>query len=541
MPEPHPIDPYDSMSALPPSAVFRRPTFRRSALFIRLALIGVAGGVGALACGGCGLVARAFEGGAEDDRSLLVEETRGSVPISSAELDELTRAFADRYVGLLSSTCDRLKKDNPDLVQRREAQVLLADCAANVYDIASNPDPFTRMLDLIVVTTLVSQVWIDDNRVAEVFPTRQEVLVRALHHGRQEAWALAAQVLRPDQLDLLDYLLWDWRQRNRDLVRASFVRFSAFAGGRAKSAGAEVGASSGLSVVELLGVGDLFSSVGEAGRAVNEARQFSERMFYLLKREPTLLRWQAAALRDGTLATPAVGMAFADVHRLTDQIEQLPLNVKAEREAILADFDRRIDRTDESVTNLRRALSQASELVTSLEPASVALNEMLKTANVLVARFESSDGETPSQPSRPFDIREYQEALEELATTAGKMNELLASSHELLGSSEWDRRIQEVSQAADGRMRVAAEHSQSLMNQFLWRTYVALGVFSAMLVLCLVFSFMLMWRLRIVVVNAAEPPREATAGVRRETRPPIDTRDTARDTAHDTGEGKVSE
>jgi hypothetical protein len=79
------------------------------------------------------------------------------------------------------------------------------------------------------------------------------------------------------------------------------------------------------------------------------------------------------------------------------------------------------------------------------------------------------------------------------------------------------------------------------MNQFLWRTYVALGVFSAMLVLCLVFSFMLMWRLRIVVVNAAEPPREATGGVGRETRPPIGTRDTVRDTARDTGGEEVSE
>ena len=68
----------------------------------------------------------------------------GGAPITAAELDELTRAFADRYVGLLASTCDAIKKDNPDPVQRREAQVLLVDCATNVYDIASNADAFTR-------------------------------------------------------------------------------------------------------------------------------------------------------------------------------------------------------------------------------------------------------------------------------------------------------------------------------------------------------------------------------------------------------------
>jgi hypothetical protein len=146
--------------------------------------------------------------------------------IAPANLDELTRAFADRYVGLLSSTCDALKKDNPDPVQRRESQELMLNCATNVYDIASNADAFTRMLDLVVVTTLVSQVWIDDDRAGEVFGGRAAVLVRALHHGRVEAWELAAQVLRPDQLDLLDYLIWDWRRHNPDMVRASFVRFS---------------------------------------------------------------------------------------------------------------------------------------------------------------------------------------------------------------------------------------------------------------------------------------------------------------------------
>jgi hypothetical protein len=65
-------------------------------------------------------------------------------PVTPAELDELTRAFADRYVGLLSSTCDAIKKDNPDAVQRREAQELMLNCAANAYDIASNADAYTR-------------------------------------------------------------------------------------------------------------------------------------------------------------------------------------------------------------------------------------------------------------------------------------------------------------------------------------------------------------------------------------------------------------
>ena len=519
MPKPGLINPQNPLNEPAQNDVARRVTFGRKAIFMRVGLMVAGCGIAALVCSGCGLLTNVLGSGPANDTPSGIGVTDGGPPINSAELDELTHAFADRYVGLLSSTCDALKRDNPDLVQRREAQVLLADCATNVYDIASNPDAFTRMLDLVVVTTLVSQVWIDDNRVEEIFPEREEVLVRALHHGRLEAWALANQVLRPDQLDLLDYLLWDWRRHNSDMVCVSFVRFSSFSRGRGKYANAVVAAPDWFSVVGMLGIGDLFSSVGETGRAVDEARLLSERIFYLLKRAPTLLRWQAEALQDGMLATPEVARALTDMHRLTDQAEQLPKNVAAERQAILAAIDDHMNRADATVANMRAVLSEANGLVTSLEPTSMSLNEMLKTTDALVARFDSPDEGHATQPSRPFDIREYMDAVKELALTAEEVNNLIESSNELLGSSEWDRRIQQVSESTDGRLKMAAEQSRLLVDDFFRRIYVALVVLCAMLILCLVLAFLLMWRLRIVAGNAGKPRQGSDDEAGHEIRP----------------------
>src|SRR5688572_14819910 len=105
--------------------------------------------IAASAVGGCKALGLHSSGDASADFGGL----NGGPKIELTELDELTRAFADRYVGLLASTCDALKKDNPDPVQRREAQALMLDCGTNVYDIASNADAYTRLLDLVVVTT----------------------------------------------------------------------------------------------------------------------------------------------------------------------------------------------------------------------------------------------------------------------------------------------------------------------------------------------------------------------------------------------------
>ena len=410
-------------------------------------------------CGGCATPTR----NPVKDEPQQISETDSNQPIRLAELDELTRAFADRYVGLLYSVCDALKKDNPDPVQRREAQVLMVDCATNIYDIASNADAFTRMLDLVVVTTLVSQVWIDDDRVAEVFAGREELLIRALHHGRVEAWALAAQVLRPDQIDLLDYLLWDWRRHNPDMVRVSFVRFSNFAIGRGKSANSEV-----------LAAGGFYANVGRQGQSIDEARLLAERMFYMLKREPTLLRWQVDTLK----------------------------------EDIFNALDDRIKQADATVANVRAVVSEANELVTSLGPTSKSLNEMLKTADSVFARFEAWDRWSVDLPGyRKFDIREYTEGLKELAVAVGKMNDMLKSSNELLGSPEWDRRIQQVSQSADERMKMAAEQSQRVVHDAFRRVYMAIGILFAMFILGLVAVFLVIRRLRIVAGNASDAGR----------------------------------
>lgn len=423
----------------------------------------------------------------------------GDGKITPAELDELTRAFADRYVGLLSSTCDALKKGNSDPIQRREAQELLLNCATNVYDIASNADAFTRMLDLVVVTTLVSQVWIDDDRAGDIFGERGEVLVRALHHGRVEAWALAAQVLRPDQLELLDYTMWDWRQHNPDMVHMPFVRFSNFAIGRGKSATAEV-----------LAAGGFFGSVGKAGRSVDEARLLSERMFWQLKREGTLLRWQLEAAKDDIVATPEISTYARDVTRLTDQVEQLPRTVATERKAILTAFDERTKSIDATINRVRDTLTEAHGTATSAAAAGTSLNEMLMRASALFGQRDilnptSIPSTQPlllaspsSEASRPFDVREYTQGVKELASAIDQMNLMLKSSDELLASPQWDNRIRQLGDSADGRIRVAAQQSQIVTDRMFLRLYLAVGLFFALLILYQLFAYVLARRLKVL-------------------------------------------
>ncbi len=430
-----------------------------------------------LMSGGCATLQR----NATEEPSRRLDGAEAGERVTSAELDQLTRGFADRYVGLLYSVCDALKEDNPDPEQRRAAQMLLVDNATNVYDIASNADAFTRVLDLVVVTTLVSQEWDVDGRAVAVFGERGQALADALSQARAETRLLAARVLSAEQLDIFESLLQDWREENPKVFRASFVRFSNFAIGRGKSAAAQVLEARGL-----------FEEIGEAAQSVDEARLLAERTFYRLKRESTLLRWQAAAMKLDLVATPELNTALADMHSVTDQIEQLPANIATERQAILSGLDDRLQRGDATIANLRAAIEEADTFVALLKPASESFHEMLTTADTLFARFAASTRSKTGKEGHAFDIREYEQTAKDVTLAVEEMNELLTTAEHLLGLSDLKYGMQKVNDSVDGRIMTVADQSQVLMNAFFWRACALLGVLFTMLILYRIISLLLM-------------------------------------------------
>ena len=432
----------------------------------------------ALLCGGC-----ATWSTSETPRRIAGAEEGHT--ITSAELDELSRAFTDRFVGLLYSVTEALKHDNHDPQQRRSAQMLLLDSATNVYDIASNADAFTRVLDLLVVTSLLHQLWADEGRALEVFGERGEALVRATSHANVEARLLAARVLSDEQLALVDVLLRDWRQDNPDMVRVSFVRFSNFAIGRGMSAASNV----------LAARGTLFSDIGRTGQAIDEARLMGERMFYRLKREATLLRWQAEAIKDDLIATPGLATALADLHRVADQFEKLPAHVAAERQATLDALHDSLQDVDATIASVRAAFTEAHPLLDALQTTAAALDDMFRTADGAIARLgppDRTDGDTEADPP---DIRDYTAAALQLTTAAERINETFTSLNALLSSPEWAGRIQEVNELADGRIVMVADQSRGVLNALFWRACALLGVLLAMLVLYRLICLMLSRRL----------------------------------------------
>ena len=390
-------------------------------------------------------------------------------------LREKTKGFADGYVTLVGSACNRIIENNESIEQRRWAMRIRSLSATAIYDIATNPDPFTQLVDLVVVVSLQNSVWVDDARADDYFEDRADYLVLALRSAREEIWEIAEQTFSSEQLAVLDSLIWSWRQANPDVEFVSLVRFSDFADSRGKSVVTEAGAS--LSP---------FGTIDRVANEAKQARELAERMFYVAKRSPILLEWQIEQAQTELLAQPEIyrllenqDTIVAAIDRISTRVDEVPAIISGEREAIMAALDERTGELKRIATlyqdllekgrllnsEVNQTIASSTELVEAASMTATAIERTAIVADRLVGRFKpeaaaageagpapsdagaSGDGESSSEEG--FRIEDYTEAIRELNLALQEANRLLTAADGIVADERLGRAMSRIEKSAD--------------------------------------------------------------------------------------------
>lgn len=385
--------------------------------------------------------------------------------ITMAELDGLTKAYADRYMTLIVAACDDISRANPSLEQRRMANLFKTASVTAIYDVATNPDPFTQLIDMLLVVTLQSMVWIDEDNATKLFPGRDEFLVLAIRRAREDIWELARRVMTPKQLDDLDRLMVEWRRQNQDIQFVSFVRFGDFADRRGKSIISEVRSGGGF--------------LAPAKQAIDETRLLAERIFYITKRAPFILSWQAQTIADDLLIKPEVSGALSQLDqiasaadRAASAAESIPALVTSERQALIAEIDAHEKQLSEALAGYRAAVGDTRSLVTELNATMSGATEALAGADQVAKSLDQTIGtldafmsaHTAPAGSEPFEIEPFAAAIRDLTLAVKELNALMVSTESLIGSESLNARLDQLNAVADGRLAVAHEHGASLID-----------------------------------------------------------------------------
>ena len=427
--------------------------------------ITLAAALAALHAGGCiapnaraPRVTRAVTNSTEFSRGAVFEK------INADELDQLTNAYADRYRTLVEDAIEDILRDNANPAQRAAAQRMLVGSTSSMYDIATNGDPFTQVLDMTVTVTLTSQVWIDRDRATREFgEARGASLVTALRRAREEIWDIAARVFTADQLSALDFLIASWSKQNAAVEDVYFVRFNDFSESRGQSI-----------VTEVAGGGGLFEPIG---RAVDQAKSYErliERMFYLSKRAPILLSWQSEAVVDDVLAKPEIGGALGNLDAVTKSVDDLsktadrltteiPELLAREREQIFAEIDKRQQAVDGTLGHVRTLVDAAAPIVKDVNTLAATSERILGKVAEIKGPPTPPDPNAP--PAKPFDVDDYNRLLAQASVTLREANTLAASGESLAKSPAIKGLIDEVTRATQERIDSVEEASQRIIWQ----------------------------------------------------------------------------
>ena len=397
---------------------------------------------------GQGCAMRGRETQEKADRRLAAERARSAKAfresivqkkhqLSISELDQLAYGYADRYYTVISSAVDTIKRGNPDPIQRRLAHQIKLSGVLSMNDIVSGNDPYAQVFDLVVSVTLQSIVLIDENGAEKTFGERAPGLIKAMRTLRVEAWELAAKVLTQEQLELLDYIILEWRRTHREIDQVAFVKFDNFAGAR----------GSGL-LTELRSGGGFLTPVSEASQVLKDWGRLTERAFWYSKRAPNIAAIQAEGAVNEILSTP-------EINSVLQAVVTAPQTIDAQRQAIFAELDARQTLLTNTLGDLRHIMADAdsigrtaSLLTTNLQQTLGTLGDTLKVADQLGRTF----GVDKPATGRPFDIQDYAAALARLNEVVTNAHQLSLNAEQLTRSEGWNKALKDMTDATDRRV-----------------------------------------------------------------------------------------
>lgn len=349
--------------------------------------------------------------------------------------------FADEYVGRIVGPLNTLQARTADVHERLDAQNWKVSQATAAYINASESNPVTGTVDMIVLAVLSRMVVEDDQRGG---PARlRSASLRETHEKlEREAWELGSSIMDEQQREQLRNAIHAWRAANPDVRAVALVHFADVSQILASD-------QKGFMSRGLLGFISIDSTWGldPAVREIAQTRQVVQRSIYYAQRAPQLLDMQVERLTYQLAAMPETRSLLLNVDRTADAAQRagrladvLPAVVAQEREAAI---DQMMGQLGLQQAKLRALVQDLHGMLDAGTVTSSSLNTTIQSLDSLVARFKpgtppvnaAADPRAPAVAKPPL-ISQYADALRELANTTEELQKLVVTLDDRSGGVE---------------------------------------------------------------------------------------------------------
>lgn len=271
------------------------------------------------------LVSGKIANGSEEKK----DPSKTAPAITGAQIQSHLMSFADRFVSILDTVIAQFEHHNPQGKSRYEILELITLSAHHAFIIAVESDANVALLDMLSMITL-GRIFFEQEGASRYGDVVAPVL-KGFRKAEADIRRVAGRVLSPEQIRNLMTIIENWRKNNPEVKSFPLVRFSNFAADRRESTLTKAETPEGL-----------FDSVESASETVEEMRLLAERSVYMATRMPQLIGLFGDLWLSRWMNTPDMQRSRADVavlsesaQRLASSVEQLPDQIKSEREATI--------------------------------------------------------------------------------------------------------------------------------------------------------------------------------------------------------------
>lgn len=353
------------------------------------------------------------------------------------DLQQNLMRFADAYSARTIEVVDALTDVPGSPFTRERALRFKLSSAGGVITLASAENPYANLLDMVSLATLTTMV-LENHWVTATNGALFEPWLKYSRNLETNIWSIADQVLAQDQQDELRRSIQEHYNSISDLRGLFLVHPQDLLVPRslAKKKRDE------KSVFNLVAL-DPLSGLDPAVREITETRLFAARALYTIQRQPWLLRWQTELLVIETSNQPKVAQALEDATHLSESVDrvskaaetisqttaELPVQIAAEREAIVA----ALDAQEGQITTMLQSGTEFSD----------SLGITITNFDALMKRFGVGEAGTnavpPDSNAKPFEILDYAKAADQIAAMARELNETLNEINTTFDSPALDR------------------------------------------------------------------------------------------------------
>ena len=333
--------------------------------------------------------------------------------------EQLLRSLADQNASHIASACEQARLADPSLAEMSLLwRMMYADSA---WSIAISDNPRIGIADLLVLAGLCHA------KAQSLLPQRMGataavVIVTAHAALVQQTRQRCIEMLGEDATTRIEVLTSAWLDKHADIDQVNWVRLTNLDQLTRTRDNSLIRLGEQLNPLRMLNL-DPLSGLDPTARSIDDTRRTVEKLTYLANRIPTRVMWQAELLTLRVSGTPAMRTAIDSMSRaataalvVAEVASWLPENIARERAAIVHDLSVHSATASALITQLTALLAQT-------ESSSREIALVLAEINALAAPTSAS-----ASRGRPFDIREYTQALAQAATTAKVLDRLLHSA-----------------------------------------------------------------------------------------------------------------